>query len=452
MTPDGELLRRYAELGDEAAFAEVVRRQFGLVYGVACRAAGGDVHRAQEVAQLVFTDMARKARALAERPVLASWLHTSTRYAAAKLHRAEVRRWKHEQEAGAMKALLREGEEPAAQWERLRPVIDDAVQDLGERDREAVLQRFFAHRGFAEIGASLGVSEDAARMRVDRALGKLRDRLASRGLTSTGAALGALLTEQAMAAAPSVVVASVTSAALAGAGTSAAGTGLIGFMASTKLQLSAAAAIVVAGAVGVTWQSRAHAALREEIGALQRSSAELAAVRAEYGQLARQAAEVEALQRDDVELARLSEEIAAVRFRQGQAARAEADARAAREAELRAMPVFPEDQLEVKPKAHQTLVPRIPEAIRRDGLRVEAVFNVVIDADGGIRDIETVKSENAEWTEVALAVLKSRRYEPGQKDGHPVNARVQVPFIFTTQSRDEPRMPAKPGTVSWQWF
>ena len=116
-----------------------------------------------------------------------------------------------------MNALLSDSD-PAADWERLRPTIDDAIQELGERDREAVLLRFFENRPFAEIGAVLRVSEDAARMRVERALDRLRDAFARRGVTSTGTALAAILASQAGVAAPAGLAGAITGAALAGVG------------------------------------------------------------------------------------------------------------------------------------------------------------------------------------------------------------------------------------------
>ena len=176
MTDDAELLRRYAEEKSQEAFAELVRRHLGLVYHAALRQCGGDAHRAQDVAQTVFADVARKARSLARRPALAGWLHTSTRYAAAQAVRGEVRRQRREQEAHAMNEIMAKAnsDDAAADWERMRPVIDEALHALGERDREAVLARFFEGRAFAEIGRQLALSEDAARMRVERALEKLR--------------------------------------------------------------------------------------------------------------------------------------------------------------------------------------------------------------------------------------------------------------------------------------
>jgi DNA-directed RNA polymerase specialized sigma24 family protein len=85
---DSSLLRRYASERDEAAFAEIVRRHLGLVYGAALRQLHGSVHRAEDVTQSVFADLARKAAVLVSRTDLAGWLYTSTHHAAAKLKRA----------------------------------------------------------------------------------------------------------------------------------------------------------------------------------------------------------------------------------------------------------------------------------------------------------------------------------------------------------------------------
>src|SRR5258706_10596766 len=105
MSDDLELLRQYAEEGSEAAFAELVRRHVNLVYFAALRQVGGDAHGARDVAQSVFTDLARKAASLSRREVLASWLYTSARFAAAKARRAQARRLKYETEAETMHAL-----------------------------------------------------------------------------------------------------------------------------------------------------------------------------------------------------------------------------------------------------------------------------------------------------------------------------------------------------------
>src|SRR5687768_10993544 len=105
MLEDAQLLRRYANERAEDAFAEFVRRRVNLVYGIALRKVGGDVHLAQDVTQRVFTDLARKAAMVARHPVVTGWLFTSTHYAATQLVRMERRRRAREAKAHAMNEL-----------------------------------------------------------------------------------------------------------------------------------------------------------------------------------------------------------------------------------------------------------------------------------------------------------------------------------------------------------
>jgi RNA polymerase sigma factor (sigma-70 family) len=246
MMDDAELLCRYAASRAEDAFAELVRRHVNLVYRAALRQCGGDAHRADDVTQLVFTLLARKAPTLARHPSLTGWLYTTTHFTVRDVHRTERRRALREKEALIMQEPARE-ETTAADWERLRPVLDDAMQKLAERDRIALLRRFFEGRSFAQIAAGLSLTEDAARMRVERALEKLRALLARRGVTSTSAALGLMLTSEAAIAAPASMAASVTGSALAmaasGAGVAPAFT-LLEFMTTSKIAAGGAALVL----------------------------------------------------------------------------------------------------------------------------------------------------------------------------------------------------------------
>ena len=178
---DIELLRRYAFERSEEAFADLVRRHIGLVYSAALRQAQGDAHLAQDVTQVVFIGLARSARRLTRHTSLTGWLYTTTRYTAATFRRREKRRCARELEAHAMNELLQSaGTDPV--WEQLRPVLDDAMHDLQADDREAVLLRFFERLPLASVGARLGVAENTARMRVARALERLRTALFKRGV------------------------------------------------------------------------------------------------------------------------------------------------------------------------------------------------------------------------------------------------------------------------------
>ena len=137
---DSELLRRYAGENSQEAFAELVRRRVDLVYSVALRQVGGDAHLAHDVTQRVFTDLARKARELAVRPVLTGWLYRSTQYAASDTVRSERRRRAREQESQRMHDVSTPPNGPS-DWEKLRPLLDDAMVELSDDDRDAVALR-----------------------------------------------------------------------------------------------------------------------------------------------------------------------------------------------------------------------------------------------------------------------------------------------------------------------
>jgi RNA polymerase sigma factor (sigma-70 family) len=210
---DDELLRRYADEKSEDAFAELVRRHLDLVYSAALRQVNGDAHLAQDVAQMVFTELSRKAASLSHRPVLTGWLYTCAHFCAAKAVRTERRRHSREQEAQAMQELL-DNHGPEPDWEKVRPVLDQVMVELSEPDREAILMRYFEKRPLGEIGQRLGLSEDAARKRVERGLEKLRAVLARRGLT-TSASLAIAISANAVHAAPAGLAAVVTAGAVA---------------------------------------------------------------------------------------------------------------------------------------------------------------------------------------------------------------------------------------------
>src|SRR3954469_21195694 len=136
MTTDAELLREYSEDGSERAFAEIVERYLAVVYSAALRQTGGDVHRAKEVAQSVFTLLGRKARSLCRHPALIGWLYTTTHYTAKKLRRGDQARARLVHRLQTMNSLP-EGGDPQPDWETLRPLIDAVMVEVPERDRTA---------------------------------------------------------------------------------------------------------------------------------------------------------------------------------------------------------------------------------------------------------------------------------------------------------------------------
>jgi RNA polymerase sigma factor (sigma-70 family) len=272
MVEDVELLRRYTEAHSEPAFTEFVGRHLNLVYFTALRETGGDAALAQDVVQAVFAVAARRARGLIGHATLAGWLHTTTRYIAARTRRKERTRQRYEQEA-AMHDMITGGSEH--DWEQLRPVIDDALGELEAREREAILVRFFEGRPFADLGAAWRISQDAARMRVDRAVEKLRGVLERRGIRSASAALATVLATQGALAAPAGLVATVSSAALTAAATSGVGTFLT-IMSGTKIVVGTATLLVaLAAGTAIINYNRAETAERRSDA----TARELAAVR-----------------------------------------------------------------------------------------------------------------------------------------------------------------------------
>ncbi len=280
MIEDAELLRRYATDRSEEAFAELVRRRVDLVYSVALRRVGGDAHLAQDVTQRVFADLARKAPALAQRAVLSGWLCRSAHYAGCEVVRGERRRRAREEESQAMQETSWSPAEDV-DWNRVRPLLDEALGELSELDRDAIALRYFEDRPFAEIGARLRLSEEAARKRVDRALDKLGAALSRHGVTSSTAALGVALATHASVAAPAGLAGSVTAASLA-AGAAAGSAGawtFLGLTAAGKISLGVLG-VVTTVAIGAAWQ---------EARAARESQAALVAISRQQGELRAQA-------------------------------------------------------------------------------------------------------------------------------------------------------------------
>lgn len=266
MPEDNAQLQLYAETRSEQAFSALVHRHLPLVYSAALRQTGNP-HQAEEVAQTVFLTLARKAGTLREHPTLGGWLYTTTCYIAAKARRTELRRHRREQEAQTMQD--QENAPPlSADWVQLRPVIDETMLLLKEDDRTAVLLRFFENRPYGEIGARLGLNENTARMRVDRALEALRSALARRGIASTAAALGTVLTAQATLTPPTGLAIAITS----GTATTATGGALLLLMKPTLLKTGLLTAVICTGTAGLLWQQRENTRLRDDLRQLQNQS------------------------------------------------------------------------------------------------------------------------------------------------------------------------------------
>jgi len=83
----------------------------------------------------------------------------------------------------------------------IAPFLDEAMAQLNETDRHALLLRFFEQRDLRQVGVALGSNEEAAKKRVTRAVEKLRALFVRRGVTLSAAGLAASLTTNAVQAA-----------------------------------------------------------------------------------------------------------------------------------------------------------------------------------------------------------------------------------------------------------
>ncbi len=307
---DAELLARYAADRSEVAFAELVRRQVDFVYSAALRQLGGNHHLAQDVTQMVFVDLAKKASALARHPALTAWLHRCTRYAVFNLRRKEARR-RALNEAFASDPSIVPPLEPS--WPEVGPVLDDVVDELSEKDRAAILLRFFARKPFADVGRALGVSENAARMRVDRAVEALRAALERRGIHSTAGALSALVTAHGISAAPVSVIPAVAAAVATGGAPLSAAAATLYTMSKIKCVVSAV--LVTTGAIGLLVEFQSRRGLRAEVVRLRGVGADLNEAQKEHVNLQGALQTVAGNNPEVSELARARQRIALLKAR-----------------------------------------------------------------------------------------------------------------------------------------
>ena len=249
---DFELLREFARRGDQEAFAAAVRRHLDLVYATALRKVENE-GAAEEVAQNVFATLARKARQFAPDDSLPAWLYRTTLLEAKEWLRGELRRRRREQTAAELGTTMKTPDEQTA-FRALVPLLDEALLSLREKDRAALLLRFYEIQSLRDVGASLGVGEDAAQKRVAGALAKLSRFFQRRGFKSATVAAAAAALQQTARSAPAIVAGSLTKAAMQM--TPPAMAGLAGWLArlASLTKAQTAAICLSLAALPVAWQ------------------------------------------------------------------------------------------------------------------------------------------------------------------------------------------------------
>jgi len=147
---DADLLSRYMQAGDEAAFARLVRAHERLVIGTAARITG-NAESARDVAQQVFATLAGKAWMLTDRTSLAGWLHHAARHVSLRMLRSETARNRRHEQLSL--------DQPASPESDVWPMLEEALATLPDAEREAVVMHHLQDRSYAEMAAALGVTE-----------------------------------------------------------------------------------------------------------------------------------------------------------------------------------------------------------------------------------------------------------------------------------------------------
>jgi RNA polymerase sigma factor (sigma-70 family) len=226
---DAELLERFLDGKDEAAFELLVWRHGPMVLGV-CRRILQDPHEAEDAFQAAFFTLARKAGSIGRRDSVGAWLYRVAYRIALRARARRVRQAQREQPLGDL-PVAEVGCEPAdlLAWSELRPVLDAEVNRLPEKYRAAFVLCYLEGKTNEQAAEQLGCPKGTILSRLSRARERLRKRLMQRGVVLAALPLARVLLQQAQMLAdvsPVLVNATVQLALLAAVGSKLAGLAL----------------------------------------------------------------------------------------------------------------------------------------------------------------------------------------------------------------------------------
>jgi RNA polymerase sigma factor (sigma-70 family) len=267
-TTDGQLLGKFIDAKDEAAFAALVRRHAPMVWGV-CNRMLSSQHDAEDAFQASFLVLVRKGASLPDKETVGNWLYGVAHQTAVRMRALAAKRSVRERQMAIMP-------EPTSAdqyvWNDLQPILDEELARLPDKYRTVVVLCCLEDKTRKVVARQLGIPEGtvASRLAVARTL--LARRLTRRGIVVSAVLLESVLSSHAAAAgAPMALVSStIKVATLVAAGqavptvlsptVAALFSGVTTAMFVTKIKSVLSVVLVIAalaGAVGVIFQTQA---------------------------------------------------------------------------------------------------------------------------------------------------------------------------------------------------
>jgi len=312
---DYELLREFARSRSEDAFRQLVERHLRMVLSAACRMIGDD-HLAQDVTQNVFTMFAQKARDIRPPQVVGGWLYNTTRHLSMHAVRGERRRREREEAAVAMQT-----HDSDTDPDRVLEQLEPAMAELDAADRDTLVLRYLEDRNLRELGAEFGISEDAARMRANRALEKLRTVLGRKGVTVTSMLLGTVLASSTSSAVPLGLAGTITTTVFSGAILTTATITTMNWINAKAMTAIVGAAVVAGTGTYFVKQREVNRMHDENQKLMTRQVALTADAQAAQAEAQSSKAEIEKLRKDANDVLRLRGEVAQLRRQQAETQR-----------------------------------------------------------------------------------------------------------------------------------